>query len=338
MDLMDKYIAEVGKYLPRKNRADIEAEIRSTLEDMLDERTMTDGPADEATVMALLKEYGSPREVAATYKPQQYLIGPRLFPIFETILRIVLIVVASASLIGLAVSLVKTNLTGPEFVSELGQWILNLVSGLIAAFGNIALVFAIMERTQLGDKFEKEFKEWNPQELKEEPGPDQIDLADHIAAIIFTVLGLVVLNIYPNILSIRYSSGGEWVTIPIVTKAFFHYLPWINIMGLVQIVFNGYMLSQRDWTPVTRAFGIIVDVAGMVLAVTILRTPGILGINAEQAKTFVSPDAAAGFARLFSVVPTILVILVVIGTIVKVAKSLLRIFSAGSSSPYPVAK
>ena len=81
MNLIDKYIAEVGKHLPRKNRADIEAEIRSTLEDILDERTMTDGPADEATVMTLLKEYGSPREVAATYKPQQYLIGPRLFPI-----------------------------------------------------------------------------------------------------------------------------------------------------------------------------------------------------------------------------------------------------------------
>ncbi len=80
MNLIDKYIVEVGKYLPRKNRADIEAEIRSTLEDMLDERKPADGPADEATVMELLKEYGSPREVAATYKTHQYLIGPRLFP------------------------------------------------------------------------------------------------------------------------------------------------------------------------------------------------------------------------------------------------------------------
>src|SRR5512141_2228091 len=174
MNLIDKYIAEIGKHLPRKNRTDIEAEIRSTLEDMLDERTQGKGPADEATVMALLKEYGSPREVAATYKTQQYLIGPRLFPIFEMVLRIVLIVVASASLIGLAVTLVKTNLTGPEFISALGQWIGSLVSGLIAAFGNIALVFAIMERTQLGNKFEREFKEWDPKELKEEPGPDQI--------------------------------------------------------------------------------------------------------------------------------------------------------------------
>jgi uncharacterized protein (UPF0216 family) len=39
MNLIDKYITEVGKHLPRKNRADIEAEIRSTLEDMLEERS-----------------------------------------------------------------------------------------------------------------------------------------------------------------------------------------------------------------------------------------------------------------------------------------------------------
>ena len=48
MNLIDKYIAEVGKYLPRKSRADIEAEIRSTLEDMLEERTQASGAGDRA--------------------------------------------------------------------------------------------------------------------------------------------------------------------------------------------------------------------------------------------------------------------------------------------------
>ena len=55
MNLIDKYIAEVGKHLPRRNRADIEAEIRSTLEDMLEEREQTQGTADEAMVIGLLK-------------------------------------------------------------------------------------------------------------------------------------------------------------------------------------------------------------------------------------------------------------------------------------------
>jgi hypothetical protein len=338
MNLIDKYIAEIGKYLPRKSRADIEAEIRSTLEDMLDERTTTNDPADEATVLQLLKEYGSPREVAATYKTHQYLIGPRLFPIFEMVLRIVLAVVAGASLFGPAVSLAQTGLTGPEFVSSLGKWFGGLISGLIAAFGNIVLVFAIMERTQLADKFEKEIEEWDPRELKSESDPDQIDLPDPIATIIFTVLGLVVLNLYPNLLSIRYPSGDTWITLPVLTDAFFRFLPWINVMGLLQIVFNGFLLSQRSWTPLTRVFDILVDIAGMILAIVILRTPGIFGITPDALTKMGIGTGAENLSRLFNFVPTLIITIVVIATAVQVGKSLLRIFSAGTSPAYPVMK
>jgi hypothetical protein len=347
MNLIDKYIAEIGKHLPRRNRADIEAEIRSTLEDMLDERMQASGakgPLDEAIVMQLLKEYGSPREVAATYYPHQhqYLIGPRLFPIFERVVRIVLAIVAGASVIGLGVGLAETGLAGPEFVSTLGEWAGGLFSGLIAAFGNIVLVFAIMERTQAAKEFEKEFakesKAWDPNELKSEPDPDRIDIADHIATVIFTFLGLVVLNLYPSLFAIRFFSNGTWTTIPILTEAFFRFLPWINTMGLLQIVFNGYMLSQRDWKPATRILGILVDIAGMVLAVVILRTPGILSIASEAWGALGDPEAAALLSQLFRFLPTLIVVIVVVTTAIKVGKSLLRIFSAGSSSPYPAIK
>ena len=49
MNLIDRYVTEVGKHLPRKNRLDIETELRSTLEDMLEDRSQQTGrPADEA--------------------------------------------------------------------------------------------------------------------------------------------------------------------------------------------------------------------------------------------------------------------------------------------------
>jgi hypothetical protein len=225
-------------------------------------------------------------------------------------------------------------LSGPGFASAIGEWFGGLISGLIAAFGNVTLVFAILERTQAAKEFEKEFKEWDPKELQQERDPDRIDVADHIATVIFTVLGLVVLNLYPSLFAIRFFSDGTWTNIPILTEAFFRFLPWINIMGLVQIVFNGYMLSQRDWTVPTRAFGILVDIAGMVLAVVILRTSGILNFTNELWKSLGDPE----LSRLFGYLPTLIIILVVIGTAVKVGKSLLRIFSPTSSSPYAAIK
>jgi hypothetical protein len=338
MNLIDKYIVEVGKRLPRKNRADIQAEIRSTLEDMLEERKQGQGPAAEATILELLKEYGSPREVAATYKTHQYLIGPRLFPIFEMILRIVLAVVAGASLIGLGVSLAKTGLTGPAFVSTLGEWFGGLLSGLIGAFGNIALIFAIIERTQTANKFEKEFREWDPKELQQEPDPDQIDVPDHIAALIFTILGLIVFNLYPGVFSIRFLSDSSWVTIPILTQSFFHFVPWINVLGLLQIIFHGFMLRQREWTPLNRSFGIVLDVAGMILAIVILRMPGIFGLTPASLSSLGSVEAADNLSRLSNSLPPLIIIIIVVVTTIKVIKSLLRIFSNRSRAPYPVIK
>jgi len=344
MNLIDRYIAEVGKHLPRKNRADIEAEIRSTLEDMLDERKQGDGPADEATVMQLLKEYGAPHVVAATYYPHQhqYLIGPRMFPLFERIIRIVFAVVVGASLIGLGVSLAKTGWTGPAFASALGSWFGGLISGLIAAFGNITLVFAVIERTRAAKEFQKEFekesKDWDPEELKSEPEPDKVDLADYIATLIFTILGLVVFNLYPNLIAVRYLNDGTWVTLPVLTAAFFRFLPWINIMALVQIVFSGFMLGQRTWNPATRILSILIDIAGMILGIAILRTPGIFGLTPEALNAIGIAEGVEELTRLFNFLPTLIIAIIVLATTVKVIKSLLRLFSNKSRSPYPILK
>ena len=48
MNLLDKYMVQVGKHLPRKNRLDLQAEIRSTIEDMLEDRGQQSGkPVDD---------------------------------------------------------------------------------------------------------------------------------------------------------------------------------------------------------------------------------------------------------------------------------------------------
>ena len=338
MNLIDKYIAEVGKHLPRKNRADIEAEIRSTLEDVLEERTQGTGSADEATVMQVLKEYGAPREVAAKYKSHQYLIGPRLFPIFEKVLRIVLAVVFGASLIGLATSLVQTGLTGPEFLPAIGKWIGGLFSGLIAAFGNIVIVFAIIERTKAADEFEKEVKEWDPKDLEREQDPDEVDKADHVATIIFSALALVVFNLYPDLLSIRYLSNGTWVTIPILTPVFLSFLPWINLMAVLQIIFSSFMLGQKYWQPWARVLDILLHLAGMALAVIILRTPGITNITPETLTSMGIIDGAQELAKLYNYIPDLLILIIVIATAVAVIKHLIRLFGEKSKDPYLMIK
>ena len=337
MNLIDKYVAEVGKYLPRKNRADIEAEIRSTLEDMLEERKQ-DKAVDDALVMSLLKEYGSPKKVASTYKTTQYLIGPRMYPIFELVTGIVLTVVFAASLFGLGVGLAKTGFSGAEVWSQVGGWAAGLFSGLTAALGNIVLVFAIIERTQAANEFEKEAEDWDPAELTLEPDPAQIKRADFIVTIVFTVLGLVILNLYPDVIAIHTNTNGVWTSTPILTDAFFSFLPWINLMGIVQIGFSAFMLTQSEWKPLTRILSMLVDVAGAVLTVVILTTPNIFSFSAETWGMVEDPEAAKFLTQFFEFIPMIIIIIVVITTIIKVVQTSIALVKDRSTKPFPAIK
>ena len=98
MSLIERYLNEVGKYLPAKNKEDILEELRSHLSDTLDERVK--GEATEEDVAALLKETGSPQKIAASYPgSRQYLVGPELYPFFRMVAGIVIAVVIGAQLL-----------------------------------------------------------------------------------------------------------------------------------------------------------------------------------------------------------------------------------------------
>ena len=147
MNLIERYVSEIGKHLPRKSRADIETEIRSTLEDMLEERSAKAGrPVDDEMVKELLKEYGAPDQVAATYLPEQYLIGPKLFPIFWLVLKIVGIVLTVLAIVGFGVRFGMSDMGMQAFGSQLAKSALEYFGGIVSAFGNIVLIFAILER------------------------------------------------------------------------------------------------------------------------------------------------------------------------------------------------
>jgi hypothetical protein len=144
------------------------------------------------------------------------------------------------TVIGLVIGLVQAGTSGPEFLKTLGSSALSLLTGLMTAFGNIVLVFAILERTLPKTDFAKELEDWDPSELASEPDPDRVKFGEQIFETIFAVLVLVILNLYPNVIGFGFLDKGEWVFIaPVLTKAFFSYLPWINI--LMRHRFNIYL-------------------------------------------------------------------------------------------------
>jgi len=339
MNLIDKYIAEVGKHLPRKNRADIEAEIRSTLEDMLEERKQGQAPENEALVVELLKEYGAPRKVAESYIGPRYLIGPRMYPIFEMVTRIVLVVLVAVALAGLGIGLARSSVSGPEVLKTVGESALGLFSGLITAFGNIVLVFAILERVLPSKEFEKETEDWDPAELANEPDPDRVKFGEQIFEIIFLVLFLVILNLYPGVIGFGFFDEGNWTFIsPILTGVFFSYLPWINILFLLQIVFSVYLLRQGWWNTGLRIGNILLELASIALAVVMLRGPALMALTPEQLAGTPLADAADFFAKGANLLPALVLTIVIVVSSIEVAQMIYHLVKSRPSFPYPVVK
>jgi hypothetical protein len=339
MNLIDKYVAEVGKYLPRRNRADIEAEIRSTLEDMLDERTRGASQADEATVIQLLREYGTPRKVAESYGAKQYLIGPRLYPTFILVTQIAISVLLVLSLVGLGLGLADSDLTGPGFISTVGESLLDLIGGLIAAFGNIVLVFAILERTLPAEEFEKETDEWDPAELASEPDPDKVSFGEQIASILFTAAFLIVLNLYPGIIGFGFFQNDEWTFIsPILSDAFFSYLPWINILGVLEIVLSIILLRQGFWQTWTRITRAVLELGNIALAVAMLRGPSLVNLTLDQFAGTPLAESAPVFVRVAQWAPAVVLTIVIIVASIEVGQTVFRLVKSRQAAPYPVIK
>jgi len=146
MELLDRYLQAVSKYLPWKRQADIIAELRANLESQLDEqqaelgRTMTSTEAE-----AWIRQLGSPVHMAAHYQPQQYLIGPAVFPVYKYVLRLACAWAAVVYLLVSAINLVVGSATVQP--AALGSALLNLPFVLIQVAAWVTLIFAAIEFT-----------------------------------------------------------------------------------------------------------------------------------------------------------------------------------------------
>jgi len=295
-DLIDNYVSEVGRRLPRKTHADIEAEIRSILQDMLEERSQKTGkPVDEGMTVDVLKTYGAPEKVATTYLGDRYLIGPRLYPIFMQVLRIVLMVTGILAAVGLGIALYKTVLAPMSAFETIIKAIVNFGTSVMIALGNIVLIFAILEWAlfRTGGKAEVKSppveKEWDPRSLYKISAPNQIKMGETIVEIVGCFAAIMIFNIYPQIIGFTPSlnnvfESGNWSSvsfIPLLSEAFFYYVPYLTMVWVLTIILDIVLLRMGRWTIVTRVFVIGLKTISILIAGAMLAGPSLVAVTAD---------------------------------------------------------
>lgn len=258
MELIERYIHSVGKQLPNKNKGDILNELRSTLVDALEARYGKGASEDQ--IVALLKEFGHPEKVAASYWPEgQYLIGPRLFPLFKMAAGIALSVLAIVQVVILGVMLFLT----PEKFPGMG-YISDLFNSLVTTFGFIVLVFAILQRLDVRPDSEQE--DWDPRQLPQVEEKEDVNrlgtVIEIVAALVFTFL-LVWL---PEKIGGVANLGAEIVPNPVLER----YIPLLVSALLLGIVLDVMLLYRGRWELSTRIAKIGIDAFGVGVLIVLL--------------------------------------------------------------------
>jgi len=312
-ELLDRYLLAVKRELTGKQREDIAAEIESYLLDLLEERFPKAKEITEAQIKETLQEMGAPRKVAAQYSPQRYLIGPRLFPAYFLVLKIVVAVVIGALTLSTTINSVIGE-TSNVWLAVL-EYLGGIWSGAISAMGSITLVFALIERFGEGKEIKeidelREFKLHDLPELpSEEKKPGKIGLSIEIA------LGIIGLAFFTYV----NSTGGrapyfinpqtEMQSARIFTDNFMQYVPLILALAGLDLTRNGMLLVQGYHSALTNWWHICTQGAHVFMLAFMLKSQPLITLDGFQS----IPGVDLDFAHLGSLANTGIAIAMAVG-------------------------
>lgn len=259
-DYTDRYVESATRWLPRDQRDDHAAELRASIRDQIDGRIeLGDEPA--AAEVAVLNGMGDPAVLAAGYadRPLQ-LLGPRWYPVYSRILRIVLWSTLPFVALGVVIAMVVEGRTwwgvvGPALgiTFTAGTWIFTIMT----------IVFVRLERggAPLGP--------WTVDQLplrdpNEGVPAGRAEKVVGTVAVLLAVAGLVVVTVpwtIPGDGSMSVLNPALW--------------PWSLIVGLVLILvgsvtsFHARMAGRWDLGSATVSAVIAVVWAVLVVGLTL---------------------------------------------------------------------
>src|ERR1700730_6824596 len=245
MDLLDRYLQAVKFWLPRAQQDDIAAELSADIQSQIEEQETELGRRlNDAEIEAMLKKRPAPLLMATRYLPQQYLIGPVLFPVYRFVLKIVILCyLAPWLLVWIGLMTLNPHYRATHSISGvlIGGW----GSFWLTAFfmiGMVTTVFAILERKQSSSSF---LEHWEPRKLPPVRNPRHIprsgsvlELAANLVFIVWLVNGMWSRTIF-DLSGVRIVLAPAW---QIFIWAFL-------LLTLAQVALSAVNLLHPYWTP-----------------------------------------------------------------------------------------
>jgi hypothetical protein len=308
MDLIERYVHAVRFWLPRGQQDDVAAELAEDIRSQIEEQEgKLDRKMTELEVASILKERGRPMLVANRYRPQQYLIGPALFPAY----RFVVAIVASCYLIPWILTWWGLVVFDPHYHADFGRtfgplWGTFWVTTFIA-LGVVTLIFAILERVDSRTKF---LTDWNPLDLPAARDPNNIsrlnstiEIAANLVFAVWWVTDMWSTTIF-NRSGVRITLAPVW-----------EYFLWaFLVIAIANIALASANLLRPYWTWLRASLQLVLTIAGGVAFCWICKSsilaeiamPNLPPAHAAEIVNAINSDAAKSFP--FAVIACVLIV------------------------------
>ena len=278
--LLDRYVAAVKFWLPKKQRDDIAAELAANLQAEIDDRAAELGRVlTDDEIAALLKQHGSPMVMASRYQEQnrtvtfgRQLIGPVVFPFYWIAIKVTLVLLLITGII--PIFLVDTH--GPPFAG-FGYALVRVVRFALPTLVFMTLLFAVIDFCLRKFHFlEKWRANWDPRKL---PPADrqakQVRRSSSIAGIIIQSIFIVWWWNHGSIPYLTVTNAGAQVHFAPVFATL--HLPILIIM-FINLAQHWINLAEPSWRWLPPLTGLISSLAGLVILYPLLHTSPLVSI------------------------------------------------------------
>ena len=262
--IIETYVSDVVRRLPRAKRADVAFELRSLLVEELEGRAADGGrPADATMATDLLKTFGSPVDVADRYRPAGFtIIRPADAPRFAQIALIGVGVQWVLSLVATYSIPLDPSVPGGDWLSRLGGWWLTwgLGSfwwpGFIVTFSLIAAWIASRRPAS-----------YEPREPKvAELDRDRINRIGMLVTMGLGVVGAAIVIALPTL-----GQWASWLPQPAITALALDggflagRAPWVLLLWAATFASSVAVLVAGRWTRTMRLISVAFDLLWIVL-------------------------------------------------------------------------
>lgn len=257
MSWTERYLAAVLRSIPEPKRADVERELRSSIEDGIEERVAA-GEDATAAERAVLEGLGDPAVLASAYTgTPNYLVGPELFPVWRHVIPRLVLVAAPIATIAMAALRI---IAGADYADAIASGIsLGITVVIQIAFWG-TLFFVFLERADAARDAREEIASkvgaWTVERLPE-PARNRVTVGETIGEMIGLLLVAAGL-LFVRSFEVR-SPGGEGAPIPLLAPELFDlWVPFLAGVLVALALVHAVVYAVGRWTPrLATAFAIV---------------------------------------------------------------------------------